>query len=383
MTRAALVIIAAATWTLNPSGQDAPDVLKRGEEIYNVNCATAYCHGPKGGFAGAPRLAARGFEAEFLNATIRGGVAGTAMTGFAGKLQVSDLTAVVAYVASLNGIATSSSRGGGPGAGNERPQPPRLLSADAVRGRGLFFDAVRGVDRCSTCHEVDGFGIPVAGAITAIPADVRALRALATPHVKTATLQDDTMPALVVSSGSRGVIFYDLTARPPVLRTAEQSAVRLTDGSTWRHSSALGAYDDVALDAVLAFLRAVGRRKTLAKLHAGGADARACVAAAQAHQSCSHRVHTWRWATEVAAALSFRVQRGTNTSGQRLPKIRRCGEGKQMDWRQCSLGLRRNQTLSPKNTGWGFGLVLCGALASQRDANRVVGRDKNDVRPEA
>jgi hypothetical protein len=39
--------------------------------------------------------------------------------------------------------------------------------------------------------------------MTAIPADVRALRALATPHVKTATLEHDTLPALVVSSGRR------------------------------------------------------------------------------------------------------------------------------------------------------------------------------------
>jgi mono/diheme cytochrome c family protein len=258
MKSGALVTIAALAWTLSLSGQDAQDVVKRGEEIYNVNCATAYCHGPKGGFAGAPRLAARGFEAEFLNATIRGGIAGTAMTGFAGKLPPSDLAAVVGYVASLNGIGTSSARGGGPGAGNERPQPPRLLAAGAARGRELFFDAVRGVDRCSTCHEVDGFGIPIAGAITSIPADVRALRALAAPHVKTATLPDDTMPALVVSNGSRGVIFYDLTARPPVLRTADQSAVKLTDGSTWRHSSALAAYNDDALESILAFLRAVG-----------------------------------------------------------------------------------------------------------------------------
>jgi mono/diheme cytochrome c family protein len=258
MMRAALIVIAASAWTLNLAGQDAPDVLRRGEEIYTANCATAYCHGPKGAFAGAPRLTARGFDAEFLNTTIRGGIAGTAMTGFAGKLQASDLAAVVAYVASLNGIGTSSSRGGAPGAGNQRPRPPRQLSSEAASGRQLFFDAVRGVDRCSTCHEVDGFGIPVAGAMTAIPADVRALRALATPHVKTATLENDTMPALVVGSGSRGVIFYDLTTRPPVLRTAEQSAVKLTDGSAWRHSSALGAYNDDALDAVLAFLRAVG-----------------------------------------------------------------------------------------------------------------------------
>jgi len=255
--RARLVAIAAASWTLIVSAQDAPDIRQRGEEIYTANCATAYCHGPKGGFAGAPRLASRGFEAEFINATVRTGIAGTAMPAFAGKLAAGDLSAVVAYVASLNGIAASPARISGAAAASERPQPPRQLSTDAARGRQLFFDAVRGVDRCSTCHEVDGLGIPVAGPFSAIPADVRALRALAAPHVKTAALQDDTMPALVVSSGSRGVVFYDLTTRPPVLRTVEPTAVKLTDGSPWRHASALGAYNDDALDAVLAFLRAV------------------------------------------------------------------------------------------------------------------------------
>jgi hypothetical protein len=170
-------------------------------------------------------------------------------------LQPGDLSAVVAYVASLNGIATPAGRGGGPGSGAAAQSPAPSLPPEARRGRDLFSDAVRGVDRCSTCHEVDGLGIPVASAITAIPADARALRTVATPHVTTATVQDEAMPALVVSNGSRTIIFYDLTTRPPVLRTVEPSAVKLTDGSTWRHSSALGSYTDAALDSILTFLR--------------------------------------------------------------------------------------------------------------------------------
>jgi mono/diheme cytochrome c family protein len=259
MTRAMLVTSAALAWTLHMSAQGASETLKRGEAIYSMTCATAYCHGPKGGIGGAPRLAARGFDVEFLNATIRGGVPGTAMAGFVGKLQPSDLSAVVAYVANLNGIAAPSGRGGGPGAGVAPPPPAPPLPAEAARGRELFFDAVRGVDRCSTCHEVDGLGIPVAGTIAAIPADVRTLRALPTAHVMTATVKGDAMPALVVSNGSRGVIFYDLTSRPPVLRTVDPSAVTLTPASPWRHSSALGAYDDAALESILIFLRAVIR----------------------------------------------------------------------------------------------------------------------------
>ncbi len=259
MRRAALALIGAFAGTLCLAAQGAQEIIRRGEDVYTTNCATAYCHGPRGAIGGAPRLAARGFEVDFINATIRGGVPGTAMTAFAGKLQPSELSAVVAYVANLNGVAAPAGRGGGPGAGAAVPPSAPSLPPEATRGRDLFFEAVRGVDRCSTCHEVDGLGIPVAGAIATIPADARALRALATPHVTAATVQDEAMPALVVSNGSRSVIFYDLTTRPPVLRTVEPSAVKLTDGSTWRHSSALGSYNDAALDSILVFLRAVIR----------------------------------------------------------------------------------------------------------------------------
>ena len=257
MTRLGLVIVAVFVWTLHLSAQSAQEILKRGEDVYVTNCATAYCHGPRGGMAGAPRLASRGFDVEFLDAAVRAGIQGTAMAGFAGKLPPGDLGAVVAYVASLNGIAPAG-RGGGPAPGAAQPSRPSL-PPEATRGRDLFFDAVRGVDRCATCHEVDGRGIPVAGAIAAIPADARALRALATPHVATATVQEDAMPALVVSNGSRATIFYDLTTRPPVLRTVDPSGAKLSDGSPWRHSTALGAYDDAALDSILMFLRAVVR----------------------------------------------------------------------------------------------------------------------------
>jgi mono/diheme cytochrome c family protein len=247
--------IAAVAWTLHAQSQDPAEILRRGEDVYTANCATGYCHGPRGATAGAPRLAARGFDLPFLNGTIGRGVSGTAMAGFSGKLPPGDLAAVVAYVANLNGIVNVAPSAGGLGGATASPSP-RSLSPDATRGRDLFIDAVRGVDRCSTCHEVDGLGIPVAAPIATIPADVQALRAMATPRVATATLDGQAMPALVISKGSRVAIFYDLTARPPVLRTTEPGAAAFIDGSAWQHSSALGSYNTAALDSILAFLRA-------------------------------------------------------------------------------------------------------------------------------
>ena len=65
------------------------------------------------------------------------------------------------------------------------------------------------------------------------------------------------MPALVVSKKANAVIFYDLTTPPPVLRTESPAAVQTREGSTWRHSSVIGAYNDAELSAILAYLRAV------------------------------------------------------------------------------------------------------------------------------
>ena len=65
------------------------------------------------------------------------------------------------------------------------------------------------------------------------------------------------MPALVLSEGKQNTVFYDLSATPPVLRNAAPGSVKFVDGSNWHHSSAIGAYDDADLAAILTFLRAV------------------------------------------------------------------------------------------------------------------------------
>jgi mono/diheme cytochrome c family protein len=226
-----------------------------GEKVFAQSCATGYCHGAKGTPAGAPRLAGRGFDQTYITNTIMRGLPGTAMPPFGTTLPRADLTAVIAYVASLNGIASPSiNLGPGPGAaGAAEP----ALSAEAERGRALFFDAVRGFGRCSTCHEVNGIGIPVTTPIGKIPADTAALRALLTPDVRTATVSGEAMPALIVSQGKTRALFYDLTSTPPVLRTVDPDALKVSEGSAWRHASVIGAYNDAELASMLAFLREV------------------------------------------------------------------------------------------------------------------------------
>jgi mono/diheme cytochrome c family protein len=232
----------------------AQDLVKRGEQVFSKSCATGYCHGVRGQSSGAPRLAGRGFTQAYINGVVARGIPGTGMASFANVLSRSDLVAVVAYVATLNGIenpkivsddeAASASTG------------PKL-TGEAARGALLFKEAVRGFGRCATCHEVAGFGISVAAPIAQVPPSVAALKALATPNVKTGSMDGESMPVLILSDGKQSTLFYDLTSAPPVQRSALPGSVKFTDGGNWRHSSVIGAYNDPELAAILAYLRAV------------------------------------------------------------------------------------------------------------------------------
>ena len=181
-------------------GQNLTDVLKQGEDVFNKTCAAGYCHGAQGAGGGAPRVSARGFDQTFINNTVTRGIPNTAMPPFTNALSRADLIAVVAYVAELNGIANPT--------------------------------------------------------IAAVPASLAALEALETPRVSTATVGGESMPALVLSDKSQAVLFYDLTTTPPVLRTEAPAAVQKRDGSNWRHSSAIGSYNEAELTSILAYLRA-------------------------------------------------------------------------------------------------------------------------------
>jgi mono/diheme cytochrome c family protein len=216
-----------------------------GQELFARTCGSAYCHGARGAGGGAPRLAGRGFDRTYIADTVSRGVPGTSMPAFGGSLSRDELEVVVEYAASLNGIPPKEAK----------PAQTASLSPEAAKGRDLFSDSLRGFERCSTCHEVNGIGIPVAPPITSVPPDAQALRTLQTPSVQTATLGNRAMPGLPVSNGSRAAIFYDLTAVPPVLRTAEPGTVSWANVASWRHSSVIMSYTDAELGAILSYLR--------------------------------------------------------------------------------------------------------------------------------
>jgi mono/diheme cytochrome c family protein len=246
------IVLAAICVAQNPVPSQER-VVKQGEQVFAKSCATGYCHGVRGGASGAPRLAGRGFDQAYINSVVMRGVPDTGMASFAARLSRPDLTAVVAYVATLNGIATPDI---GAGRGAAAASGGSALTGEAARGASLFTEAARSFGRCSTCHEVGGFGVPVAAPIARVPDSVAALKALATSNVKTAATGDESMPALVLGEGRQGTLFYDLTSAPPVQRNAEPGSVKFTDGSNWRHSSATAAYSDAELTAILTYLRA-------------------------------------------------------------------------------------------------------------------------------
>ncbi len=232
----------------------AQDTLPRGAKVFARTCATPYCHGPKGAGGAAPKLAARGFDEAHIASITRAGVSGTAMQGYGATLPRADFNAVVAYVASLNGIEPR------PAGADLQPRIESEAPPQLKRGRELFFDSVRGAQRCATCHQVQGLGIAVAP-IPKVPATIKGLREPEMPDVRTARVGADRFPTLIVSQGGKRTVLYDLSALPPVQRTIDSADVGIVDNKSWRHSTVTKAYTDGELESILSFLRsALGRR---------------------------------------------------------------------------------------------------------------------------
>ena len=144
---AAFLLIGTAGIALGQRGQQVnnplfgnPQAITAGAQVYGQTCTA--CHGPEGA-AGeiAPAIvsgesADRRNDAQIL-ATIRGGVPGTPMPAFAGKLSDDDILRVSAYIHALRGTAIDNPSPGNPAA-----------------GEAIFF----GKGQCSACHMINGRG---------------------------------------------------------------------------------------------------------------------------------------------------------------------------------------------------------------------------------
>jgi len=228
--------------------QTRPDAAKQGEQVFEKSCATGYCHGIKGEPSGAPRLAGRGLSQTYITQAVTRGIAEGGMPSFARELSSAEIAAVVVYVASLNGTA---------GAANTTSTRTKSASAEAQAGEHLFRDPLRGFGRCSTCHSVERYGIPIAPLIRHVPASLADFKALISPTARLATVDGESIPVLLLAAGKSNTMFYDLSVLPPVQRVVASSEFRMSANVTWDHSSVVHAYNDADLGAVLAYLRDV------------------------------------------------------------------------------------------------------------------------------
>ena len=188
----------------NPFAGD-PTAAVAGKRLFDASCVA--CHGPSGaGTERAPPLDAgrlkHGDEDFDVFQTIQKGVAGTQMPPFA-SLRAEELWQLVSYVRSLSRVASASASA--------------PVAGDGSRGEQLFF----GEGQCSSCHEINGRGPPLAPDLSEIGKQpVGALQAgiehaprpfAASPrHVKV-TLRDDTqLDGLVKNEDSFTVLLQTL-----------------------------------------------------------------------------------------------------------------------------------------------------------------------------
>ena len=196
-------------------------------------------------------MAGRGLEGAYIERVVTYGIPDTSMPAWGKTLPRQELMAVIGYVKSLNGLVVA------PESEPATRKESVTLSSDAAQGQQLFFEQFEVLRSCSICHQIGGRGVPVAQPIANVPTDVAGLRDLDTIRIGTAIVGEESFPALQVSKIQDEIKLYDLSGIPPVLRTISTTRVKVTEGSSWRHSSAIRNYSDSDLKSILAYLHAV------------------------------------------------------------------------------------------------------------------------------
>ena len=222
-------------------------VVTRGEEVYKVTCAVAYCHGSGGSAGRAPQLAGRGFGAQFVFSTVLYGKPGTAMPAFGQQLKAEEIEAVTQYILSLPAPA---------GAATVAPKTATVaLPATLEKGRQLFFDATR-MSGCGKCHELQDRGTAAGPDLKSLTAgQLRDLRAGSKTRVVTVSAPgEEPFPGVVVEQTAQRVRVYDISAAVPVLRTFAAAQVSTAPGNSWSHADAVRNYSDAEMEAIRGYV---------------------------------------------------------------------------------------------------------------------------------
>jgi len=239
-----LLLLAAA---LPVCAQDATAV--RGEKVFQTTCSVPYCHGSGGTAGRAPKLIGHSFTSAELRNIVFNGIANKAMPAFGAQLPADDISAVVSYVMTLKGSAPATA---------SQAVSVRAAPAESKEGKALFFDAVR-MGGCGRCHELEKRGSPVVSNWN-VAAGFADLRSINVRDVMTAQpVGESAFPALIAEKSEKRVRVFDLSSPLPVLRTFAPDAVKLTEGSTWKHSDAVRDYTDAELAEIAKYLQWVAK----------------------------------------------------------------------------------------------------------------------------
>ena len=236
-----------------------------GAPLFAKNCAVGYCHGSEGAAGRGPRLKDRHWNSSALFKVIHDGIPDTTMPGWSAVLSREEIWAVTAYVISL-------------GTGEFEPASGKVeieeqtasgeLSADAKRGRALFFDLTN-EKRCALCHRVGSQGAVIGPELTAAAskksvAELR--RDITDPGAAIAKGFEQTVVAATNGKMIAGIQkdrnaeriqLYDTAALPPPLRTFYKDQIEsVADRPTSSMPAGYGEmYSTDELDAIIAFLR--------------------------------------------------------------------------------------------------------------------------------
>ena len=239
-----------------------------GAPLFAKNCAVGYCHGSQGAAGRGPRLKSRHWNSTALYKVIHDGIPDTTMPGWSAILSREEIWAVTAYVISL-------------GTGEFEPASGKLeieeqtasseLSADAKRGRALFFDLTN-EKRCAVCHRVGSRGSVIGPELRAAASKKSAAelrRDITDPGATIAKGFEQTVVAATNGKMIAGIQkhrdeeriqLYDTAALPPPLRTFYKDQIKsVVDRPTSSMPSGYGEmYSDSELDAIIAFLKSGG-----------------------------------------------------------------------------------------------------------------------------
>lgn len=266
------LLLAASLHAAGSLDLSSPELIAEGSALFAKSCAVGYCHGSEGRPARGPELRNRIWDPRELYRTTAEGLPGTSMPGWKNVIPDAAIWAVTAYVLSLSSDPPVGAAAIVELEALDRPAEPAPLSAEAVRGKELFFDLTR-QRRCAVCHQLDGLGTAI-GPNLALKVGAKTKRELTrdilSPHANIAFGFEQVQ--LRLHSGERfdGVLagesdskvrIFDAASIPPPLRVVAKRDIR--EQRTRQRSSMPDNLNEVytaaEIAAIVAYLTERGR----------------------------------------------------------------------------------------------------------------------------